>query len=37
MEDKDLSHYVDVSTQIEFPDVDEPALDEVTHAQRIMA
>lgn len=33
-EDGDLSHYVDVSTDIEFPDVDEPSLDEVTHAQR---
>ncbi len=32
--DTDLSHYVDVSTDIEYPDVDEPALDEVTHAQR---
>lgn len=33
-EDGDLSHYVDVSTEIEYPDVDEPQLDEVTHAQR---
>ena len=32
-EDGDLSHYVDVSTEIEFADVDEPSLDEVTHAQ----
>lgn len=33
-EDGDLSHYVDVSTDIEYPDVEEPTLDEVTHAQR---
>src|SRR5690606_14456803 len=33
-EDGDLSHYVDVSTDIEFPDVAEPTLAEVTHAQR---
>ncbi|MCO6042630.1 TolC family protein [Aeoliella sp. ICT_H6.2] len=33
-EDGDLSHYVDVSTDIEFPDVEEPVLDEVTQAQR---
>ncbi len=32
--DSDLSHYVDVSTDIEYPDVEEPILDEVTHAQR---
>jgi len=25
----DLSHYMDVATQIEYPDVDEPSLDEV--------
>ena len=28
-EDGDLSHYLDVSTQIEYPDVEEPSLDEV--------
>lgn len=33
MEDGDLSHYVDVATQIEYPDVDEPSLDEVTSAR----
>ena len=33
-EDGDLSHYVNVSTDIEFPDVTEPSLAEVTHAQR---
>ncbi|WP_442482708.1 TolC family protein [Aeoliella sp. SH292] len=33
-EDGDLSHYVGVSTDIEFPDVEEPTLDEVTQAQR---
>ncbi|TWT99261.1 Outer membrane efflux protein [Botrimarina colliarenosi] len=33
MEDGDLSHYVDVATQIEYPDVEEPSLDEVTSAQ----
>lgn len=33
MEDGDLSHYVDVATQIEYPDVDEPSLDEVTAAR----
>ncbi len=33
-EDGDLSHYIDVSTDIEYPDVEEPTLDEVTHAQR---
>lgn len=32
MEDGDLSHYVDVATQIEYPDVEEPSLDEVTSA-----
>ena len=34
LEDGDLSHYVDVSTDIEYPDVEEPLLDEVTQAQR---
>lgn len=33
-EDGDLSHYVHVSTDINYPDVEEPKLDEVTHAQR---
>ncbi|QDU58533.1 TolC family protein [Aeoliella mucimassa] len=33
-EDGDLSHYVDVSTDIEYPDVEEPKLDEVSQAQR---
>src|SRR5690606_1582749 len=33
-EDGDLSHYVNVSTDINYPDVEEPTLDEVTHAQR---
>ena len=28
-EDGDLSHYLDVATDIEYPDVDEPSLDEV--------
>lgn len=28
-EDGDLSHYVDVATEIEYPDVSEPSLDEV--------
>ena len=28
-EDGDLSHYLDVATEIEYPDVDEPSLDEV--------
>ncbi len=28
-EDGDLSHYLDVATDIEYPDVDEPHLDEV--------
>lgn len=32
MEDGDLSHYLDVATQIEYPDVEEPSLDEVTGA-----
>ena len=32
MEDGDLSHYVDVATDIEYPDVQEPSLDEVTGA-----
>ena len=32
MEDGDLSHYVDVATQIDYPDVEEPSLDEVTCA-----
>lgn len=32
MEDGDLSHYVGVATQIEYPDVEEPQLDEVTGA-----
>lgn len=32
MEDGDLSHYVDVATEIEYPDVEEPMLDEVTGA-----
>jgi outer membrane protein TolC len=31
-EDGDLSHYLDVATQIEYPDVEEPLLDEVTNA-----
>ncbi|TWT47508.1 TolC family protein [Botrimarina hoheduenensis] len=34
MEDGDLSHYVDVATQIEYPDVEEPQLDEVSGAMR---
>ncbi len=33
-EDGDLSHYIDVSTDIEYADVNEPSLEEVTHAQR---
>ncbi len=33
MEDGDLSHYMDVATQIEYPDVEEPSLEEVTGAQ----
>jgi outer membrane protein TolC len=32
MEDGDLSHYVDVATDIEFADVEHPSLDEVTGA-----
>lgn len=32
MEDGDLSHYLDVATDIEYPDVEEPSLDEVTSA-----
>lgn len=32
MEDGDLSHYLDVATQIEYPDVAECPLDEVTGA-----
>ena len=32
MEDGDLSHYVDVATDIEYPDVEHPTLDEVTGA-----
>lgn len=32
MEDGDLSHYLDVATDIEYPDVEEPSLDEVTGA-----
>jgi outer membrane protein TolC len=32
-EDGDLSHYLDVATDIEYPDVDEPRLDEVNCAQ----
>jgi outer membrane protein TolC len=31
-EDGDLSHYVDVATEIEYPDVCTQPLDEVTHA-----
>jgi outer membrane protein TolC len=31
-EDGDLSHYLDVATDIEYPDVEEPSLNEVTHA-----
>jgi hypothetical protein len=33
-EDGDLSHYLDVATEIEYPDVSEPSLDEVTNTQR---
>lgn len=29
-EDGDLSHYLDVATEIEYPDIEEPSLDEVT-------
>jgi outer membrane protein TolC len=32
-EDGDLSHYMDVATDVEYPDVDEPSLDEVRAAQ----
>ncbi|MGD9635805.1 MAG: TolC family protein [Pirellulales bacterium] len=32
-EDGDLSHYLDVATEIEYPDVHEPTLDEVNCAQ----
>lgn len=32
-EDGDLSHYLDVATEIEYPDVQEPSLDEVNCAQ----
>ncbi len=32
-EDGDLSHYLDVATEIEYPDVSEPSLDEVNCAQ----
>ena len=32
MEDGDLSHYVDVATQVEYADVDEPPLGEVAGA-----
>ena len=31
-EDGDLSHYIGVATEIEYPDVDECSLDEVTNA-----
>ena len=31
-EDGDLSHYLDVATEIEYPDVEEPTLNEVTNA-----
>ncbi|NOY42101.1 MAG: TolC family protein [Planctomycetes bacterium] len=30
----DLSHYMDVATEIEYPDVNEPSLDEVLAARR---
>lgn len=33
MEDGDLSHYIDVATEIEYPDVDEPRLAEVEGAK----
>ncbi|MEM1303477.1 MAG: TolC family protein, partial [Planctomycetota bacterium] len=33
-EDGDLSHYLHVATEIEYPDVEEPSLDEVTGALR---
>jgi len=32
LEDGDLSHYVDVATEIEYPDVEQPSLDEVSGA-----
>jgi hypothetical protein len=32
-EDGDLSHYMDVATEIEYPDVEEPSLDEVIYAK----
>lgn len=32
MEDGDLSHYVDVATEIDYPDVESPRLDEVSGA-----
>jgi outer membrane protein TolC len=32
-EDGDLSHYLDVATEIEYPDVEEPTLDEVNCAR----
>jgi outer membrane protein TolC len=32
-EDGDLSHYMDVATEIEYPDVEEPSLDEVLYAK----
>ncbi len=32
MEDGDLSHYVGVATEVDYPDVEEPSLDEVTGA-----
>jgi outer membrane protein TolC len=32
-EDGDLSHYIDVATDIEYPDVDEPSLDEVNNTR----
>jgi len=34
MEDGDLSHYLDVATEMEYPDVEEETLDEVTYAKR---
>ncbi|HHK41520.1 MAG TPA: hypothetical protein ENJ50_03790, partial [Planctomycetaceae bacterium] len=33
-EDGDLSHYLDRATQLEYPDVEETPLEEVTHATR---
>ena len=32
-EDGDLSHYLDVATEIEYPDVEEPSLDEVNNTR----